>query len=276
MKSKEIFMKDFLTAPFLRELCDTCANMYRLGWDERNAGNISLLLNESELVDYDLPAAGLRRFPLDFSAPALAGRCLLVTGTGQYFKNIPADPEKTLGLIRILPDGAAAELLWGWREGGAPTSELASHLMGHEARLLADPENRVILHSHPTHTVAMTRVHPLDEREFTRSLWKTCSECIMVFPRGLGLLPWMPFGGPAIGQATAQKLRRFPVVLWPLHGIYAAGRSLDEAFGLLEVIEKAAEIWLMTSAFPHRFELSDSQLRSLAEHLHLDLSPDFL
>jgi len=29
-------MKDILTAPFVREMCDTTANMYRLGWDERN------------------------------------------------------------------------------------------------------------------------------------------------------------------------------------------------------------------------------------------------
>lgn len=28
-------MKDILTAPFVKEMCDTTANMYRLGWDER-------------------------------------------------------------------------------------------------------------------------------------------------------------------------------------------------------------------------------------------------
>ena len=32
-------MKDILTAPFVKEMCDTTANMYRLGWDERNGGN---------------------------------------------------------------------------------------------------------------------------------------------------------------------------------------------------------------------------------------------
>ena len=31
-------MKDILTAPFVKEMCDTTANMYRLGWDERNGG----------------------------------------------------------------------------------------------------------------------------------------------------------------------------------------------------------------------------------------------
>ena len=41
-------MKDILTAPFVKEMCDTTANMYRLGWDERNGGkklhNILILI----------------------------------------------------------------------------------------------------------------------------------------------------------------------------------------------------------------------------------------
>ena len=45
-------MKDILTAPFVREMCETTANMYRLGWDERNGGNISYLLDEKEVAQY--------------------------------------------------------------------------------------------------------------------------------------------------------------------------------------------------------------------------------
>lgn len=51
-------MKDILTAPFLTEMRKTAANMYRLGWDERNGGNISYLLEESEVAQYlDLAAS---------------------------------------------------------------------------------------------------------------------------------------------------------------------------------------------------------------------------
>ena len=39
-------------APFIKEMCETTANMYRLGWDERNGGNISCLLDEKEVGDY--------------------------------------------------------------------------------------------------------------------------------------------------------------------------------------------------------------------------------
>ena len=42
-------MKDILTAPFLVEMVRTAANMYAHGWDERNGGNVSLLLEEEKI-----------------------------------------------------------------------------------------------------------------------------------------------------------------------------------------------------------------------------------
>lgn len=33
-----------LQAPFVEEMVKTTKNLYRLGWDERNGGNISYLL----------------------------------------------------------------------------------------------------------------------------------------------------------------------------------------------------------------------------------------
>ena len=42
-------MKNIFDAPFLEEMRKTCANMYRLGWDERNGGNVSYMLDENEL-----------------------------------------------------------------------------------------------------------------------------------------------------------------------------------------------------------------------------------
>ena len=51
-KDLERALKDIKSAPFVREMCKTTANMYRLGWDERNGGNISYLLNEKQVAEY--------------------------------------------------------------------------------------------------------------------------------------------------------------------------------------------------------------------------------
>lgn len=45
-------MKNIRNTPFLTEMADTVTNTYRLGWDERNGGNISYLLEESLIAPY--------------------------------------------------------------------------------------------------------------------------------------------------------------------------------------------------------------------------------
>ena len=108
-------MKDIFTAPFVEEMRKTTANMYRLGWDERNGGNISYLLDEAEVGEYlDLNAIK-RTIPLGFDATAIIGKIFIVTGSGKYFKNVDADPETNLGIVRIAADGQTAELLWAIR-----------------------------------------------------------------------------------------------------------------------------------------------------------------
>ena len=160
-------MKDIFTAPFVKEMCKTTANMYRLGWDERNGGNISYMLDEKEVAEYlDLNCV-LRTIPTGFDATELIGRIFIVTGTGKYFKNVEDDPETNLGIVRIAKDGTTAELLWGWRDGGKFTSEFPAHMMSHMARLRVDPDHRVIMHTHPTYTIAMNTVCSIDEKDFT-------------------------------------------------------------------------------------------------------------
>lgn len=40
-------MNNILTAPWMVEMIRTTTNMYAHGWDERNGGNVSLLLEEA-------------------------------------------------------------------------------------------------------------------------------------------------------------------------------------------------------------------------------------
>lgn len=269
-------MKDILCAPFIDEMKKTTANMYRQGWDERNGGNISLMLDEAEVSEYLDPGLVIRTIPMGFNALPLAGRYFLVTGTGKYFKNVEFDPEGNLGIIRIAADGENAELLWGYNDGGRFTSELPAHLMSHMARLEKDPGHRVIMHCHPTNTLAMTFVHSLDEKEFTHSLWQMITECMVVFPDGVGVLPWMLCGTNEIGEATAEKMKEFRLVVWSQHGIYGSGTTMDEAFGLIETVEKAAQLYMLTAGLPRVNTITDEQLKEIAAGFNVDYRRDFL
>ena len=264
-------MKDILNAKFMREMCSTTSNMYRLGWDERNGGNISYMLDESEVAEYldtdkalrEIPVMGVNNVEADLSP--LEGKIFLVTGTGKYFKNVEKDPAVNLGIVKIGRGGKRVRLLWGFEDGGRPTSEFPAHMMSHIARLKVDPENRVVMHSHPTYTLAMNFVHELDEKSFTHTLWEMCTECIVVFPEGVGVLPWMLCGTSEIGVATAKKMEQFRLVVWAMHGIYGAGKTLDETFGLIETVEKAAQIYMLTAHLPRKNTIKDEDMLKLLQ-----------
>lgn len=232
-----------LQAPFVKEMISVTSNLYRLGWDERNGGNISYLLKEEEVEPFLELDQVIREIPTIFDAKKLAGKYFLVTGSGKYFKNVAEAPSENLGILRVAENGRMLELLWGLDEGAVPTSELPAHFMSHIARLEADPENRIIMHNHATHLLAMTFTHDLSEKMFTRTLWQMCTECLVVFPEGVSVIPWLVPGTTAIGEATAEKMKETRLVIWPQHGIYGAGKDMDEVFGLIETAEKAAEIY---------------------------------
>ena len=269
-------MKNILEAPFIEEMKRTTANMYRLGWDERNGGNISMLLDKTEAAEYlDLNRV-LRRIDTGFDAFELIGDIFIVTGTGKYFKNVEFDPETNLGIIRIAEDGSTAELLWGYKDGGSFTSELPAHLMSHIARRSVDPENRIVMHCHPDYTLSLTSVHEMNERALTRTLWQMMTESIVVFPEGVGVLPWMVCGTNEIGMATAEKMKEFRLVVWTLHGIYGCGKTMDEAFGLIETVEKAAKMYLLSAALPRVNLITDDQLRAIAKRFDLNYRKEYL
>ncbi|MBC1373264.1 rhamnulose-1-phosphate aldolase [Listeria booriae] len=259
-------MNEVIRAPFVQEMMKVTANLYRLGWDERNGGNISYLLTEQEVSEFVDPNQVIRTIPMIFDATELAGKYFIVTGSGKYFKNVIDEPDVNLGIIRVAQTGTSVELLWGFTDGGVPTSELPAHFMSHIERLKIDPNHRIIMHNHATNIIAMTFTHSLEERDFTRTLWQMCTECIVVFPEGVGILPWMVPGTDAIGMATAAKMRDFRLVIWPHHGIFGAGSSMDEVFGLIETAEKAAEVYTLVQAQGGvKQTITDQQLQDLAD-----------
>lgn len=70
--------------PVLAPLIDVCSDLYRAGWAENHAGNVSIRLNDEELDAFDLTTAPPTRFvdPM----PALAGESFLVTAAGSAFR----------------------------------------------------------------------------------------------------------------------------------------------------------------------------------------------
>lgn len=270
--------KNILEAPFVKEMMEITYAMWDNGWDERNGGNVSYLIDEDNLKDYLNLNDVKRKIDLSFPVKPLANRYFIVTGSGKYFRNVTKDPEDTLTILRVSGDGQAIELLWGLENGGTPTSELPSHFMSHMSRLAVDPNHRVIIHTHTTNVIAMTFVHDLAPKSFTKTLWQMCTECVVVFPEGVALLPWMVPGTDKIGMETAKAMQEHRLVIWPHHGIFGAGASIDDAFGLIETAEKAAEVYMLVNSHQGGMKqtIMDQELKDLADAFGVTPNPNYL
>ena len=83
-------------------------------------------------------------------------------------------------------------------------------------------------------------------------------------------------GTNEIGIKTAEKMKEFRLVVWGMHGIYGAGRNMDETFGLIETVEKAAQIYMLTAHLPRIKTIKDADMKALAEAFGMNCRKDFL
>lgn len=268
--------KKLIESSFMIEVVEIIKKLYNNNWDERNGGNITYLLSEKELRPYENELVVGEIHDLYLNTPNLNNKIYLVTRTGIYFRNITKDLKQSFGIIKILESGKKYQIIWGLNENGLPTSELSSHLLGHSKRLEIDECQKVIIHSHPTNLIAMSFIHDLDSILFSKTLWKMMTECVVVFPDGIGVLPWMVCGNDEIGVETAELFKQFHMVLWALHGVLIAGDNLDEVFGILETAEKAAEIYMKIRNNTIINMISDQDLKALTNAFNVKTKKEYL
>lgn len=228
-----------------------CNDGFLFGWHERNGGNLTYRLMSTE-VEEARPFLSAEPGPwqqMGVVAERLAGSYIMATGSGKFMRNVWDAPEDATGIVELNERGDAWRIVWGFVNGGRPTSEFESHVMNLAVRCEADNDaTRVCYHMHCPHVIEMTYLVPLEDAVFSRKLWQTMTECVVVFPMGVGVVPWMVPGGSAIAAATSEKLRDHTAAVWSQHGLFATGSTFDEAFGLAHTIEKAAQLYIETRA----------------------------
>lgn len=238
-----------LNEKFIKEIIKTSADMWNKGWAERNAGNITVRIDKNEIIATDELDFSNDWTKLEKILPNLAGEYFLVSGTGKFLRNISVFPKRNLGIIEMDENGACYRILWGYEGGGEPTSETPAHLQAHSVRKeISNGVDRVVIHTHTPNLIALTYARDFTTATLTQLLWEMHVECPVVFPKGVGYLPWMMAGSQEIADATADAFYKHDLVMWQHHGVFATGRNLDTAFGLIDTVEKASDIYIKTES----------------------------
>ena len=265
-------MQHILSSWFVQGMIKATHDMWLKGWDERNGGNVSLRLTNDDVVSFNADFYPEPRYiTLNQPMDELANQHFIVTGSGKFFRNVILDPADTLALVRVDAQGTGYHILWGLVNGGLPTSELPAHFQSHISRIKTSHDaDRVIMHCHATNLIALSYVLGLDNAKFTRELWEMSTECLVVFPDGVGIVPWIVPGTDKIGLATAEQMKHHSLVLWPFHGIFGTGPDLDTAFGLIDTAEKSAEILVKVLSMGGKKQtISTEQLIALGQRFNV-------
>ncbi len=267
-----------LEAKFVEGFMRMADDGWQQGWHERNGGNLSYRIKpeEVESVKGEFKAGEWRE--IGTTVPDLAKEYFLVTGSGKYFRNVIIDPTDSIGIIEVDETGSKYRIVWGFVNGGKPTSELPSHLMNLEVCKKRDENIRVVYHCHPTNVIALTYVLPLEDEVFTREIWEMATECPIVFSQGIGVVPWMVPGGRDIAVATSEIMATKDVAVWAHHGMFVCGTDFDIAFGLMHTVEKAAEVLVKVLSMTNkkRQTIQPDEFRALNEPFGVKINEDCL
>ena len=205
-------MNNILETSCLTGFIRMCHDGWLQGWHERNGGNLTYRMTSEDVAACrpyfdETPREWVK---MDVQADNLAGEYFITTGSGKFFRNVELDPAANIGIVEINEAGDGWRIVWGLENGAKPTSEFPSHFMNHSVRKAATHgANRVIYHCHSTNLIALTYVLPLTDRDFSRALWQSATECPVVFPEGVGVCPWMVPGGADIAMATSEKMKTY-------------------------------------------------------------------
>jgi len=253
--------------PVIKNFARMCADGWRQNWHERNGGNLTYRMTQYEIKQCEKFFKRGEWNEMGVQSDLLASEYFITTGSGKYFRNVELDIAGNIGIAEINGKGNAWRLVWGL-ENAKPTSEFPSHFMNHAVRKkVTNGKNRVIYHAHPANIIAMTYILPLTAKDFTLALWRSATECPVVFPEGIGVVPWHVPGTAEIALETCKVMEEFSAAVWAHHGVFCSGGSFDETFGLMHTIEKAAEIYMkvLSSNAPVKQTISDENIKDIAK-----------
>ena len=226
------------------KVAEVAGYLWEKGWAERNGGNITI--NITGYVDEAMRAlpAISEAFPIGKRLSQLEGCWFYCKGTGRRMRDLARNPMANGSIIRVVDDCSRYEIVAD--NPVAPTSELPSHLCVHNYLLAKGSPYWASLHTHPIELVALTHSRKWMEKDAaTRMLWSMIPETKAFCPRGLGMVPYMLPSSVELADATIKAIDEdYDVVMWEKHGVFAVDVSVMDAFDQVDVLNKAAQIYI--------------------------------
>jgi rhamnulose-1-phosphate aldolase len=238
----------------IKDITAVAYMLWQRGWAESNAGNISVDVTDK------IPKNGKSfrahwHYTEHIPDPVLADRYFFITKTGACFRDLKSAPEQNVLLIRIPKTADSYDIVWGGDKGSRVTSELQTHMAVHGFLIKQKRLEKAVVHTHPTHLIAMTHGSGTrNAKAFYRLLSSMHPEITLVMPDGIGYTRFCSPGTEQLAEQTVTALCMHRLVIWEKHGCLSVGKDVTAAFDLIDVANKAAELFFMCKQAGYKIE----------------------
>lgn len=136
-------------------------------------------------------------------------------------------------------------------ENLTPELPLSIEVEMHRQALLQRPEVNAVIHAHPCYASAFTALKGKINTKLLAESYFLLEEPAFA--------PYARMGTPSLADSVAQELAHANIILMENHGVLTVGKSLLEAFDLIEVLENAAHMTVITHlmSLGERYEVSN-------------------
>lgn len=217
---------------------DIADRIWQSGWAEANAGNLSINITDM-ISSLNLSESEVSSDTKQKISPQEQNKSwYLVSRTGSRYREFAVSPKQCLVLICV---DRNTEVFFP--KAAKATSEWISHLSIHQLFEKSGREEKVILHAHPKDIISLSHLPEYGD-ELVEKLYQALPEMQIYLPQGFALTSFSPPGSCVLAEKSLAALQSAKVIVWQYHGLLCCGKDLDMAFDYLEIVTKAAAVYM--------------------------------
>lgn len=250
--------------PLLKEIKQVSHLLRLNGLAEAKSGNFSLNISEM-CKSINITFSESELYFLNKKYRHLANQFILISSSGSRMRDIEVNPESYLNLLYINSTGNEYYNILLDNNRKIPSSELFTHLEVQNLLSKINAKEKAILHTHPAEVIALTHLKNFNsEKKINKMLNAIQPEVAILFPEGIGYVPYRLTGSEKLAVETKEKFDKHKIVIWEKHGCLTIGKDFNEAFDHTEILIKTLKIFILCLSTGNKPEgLNVKQIKEL-------------
>jgi rhamnulose-1-phosphate aldolase len=233
----------------IKQLADIGHRIWIKGWAEGCSGNVSVRLdsNTSNVLNEFVANSNSLQEQIEHQSFFIK-QWYLVSISGSRFRDYK---EKGLELFTLVgttnmktTNGDVGYITIS--ENRKPTSEWDTHISMHTRLLQENRKANVLMHVHDTDWMVLSSLPEYSTKKeiIVEELYKQLPELKYYLKNGISLLQYREPGSRELAKLSEAAIINKDCLVWERHGVIVAAGDVETAFDYLELLNKAALIYL--------------------------------